>query len=103
MTVLPPLPIIFAKPRSDAGVVYVTRPSGRKMLRSMASCTTVFAMPGGAMSVRVCVLGSGSKGNCTLLATDKTRLLVDAGLSCKETYARLAAIGEPVDGCMGIM
>ncbi len=50
------------------------------------------------MSVRVCVLGSGSKGNCTLLATDKTRLLIDAGLSCRETYARLAAIGEPVDG-----
>jgi phosphoribosyl 1,2-cyclic phosphodiesterase len=50
------------------------------------------------MSVRVCVLGSGSKGNCTLLATEKTRLLIDAGLSCRETYARLAAIGEPPDG-----
>jgi phosphoribosyl 1,2-cyclic phosphodiesterase len=50
------------------------------------------------MSVRVCILGSGSKGNCTLLATEKTRLLIDAGLSCRETYARLAAIGEPADG-----
>jgi phosphoribosyl 1,2-cyclic phosphodiesterase len=50
------------------------------------------------MSVRACVLGSGSKGNCTLLATEKTRLLIDAGLSCRETYARLAAIGEPADG-----
>jgi phosphoribosyl 1,2-cyclic phosphodiesterase len=50
------------------------------------------------MSVRVCVLGSGSKGNCTLLATETTRLLIDAGLSCRETYARLAAIGEPADG-----
>jgi len=50
------------------------------------------------MSVRICVLGSGSKGNCTLLATEKTRLLIDAGLSCRETYARLAAIGEPPDG-----
>jgi phosphoribosyl 1,2-cyclic phosphodiesterase len=50
------------------------------------------------MSVRVCVLGSGSKGNCTLLATEKTRLLIDAGLSCRETYARLAAIGEPPEG-----
>jgi phosphoribosyl 1,2-cyclic phosphodiesterase len=50
------------------------------------------------MSVRVCVLGSGSKGNCTLVATEKTRLLIDAGLSCRETYARLAAIGEPADG-----
>jgi phosphoribosyl 1,2-cyclic phosphodiesterase len=50
------------------------------------------------MSVRVCVLGSGSKGNCTLLATEKTRLLIDAGLSCRETYARLAAIGERTNG-----
>jgi len=50
------------------------------------------------MSVRVCVLGSGSKGNCTLVATEKTRLLIDAGLSCRETYARLAAIGESAEG-----
>ena len=50
------------------------------------------------MSVRICVLGSGSKGNCTLVATEKTRLLVDAGLSRKETLARLAAIGESADG-----
>jgi phosphoribosyl 1,2-cyclic phosphodiesterase len=55
-------------------------------------------MRGGTMSVRVCVLGSGSKGNCTFLATEKTRLLIDAGLSCRETYSRLAAIGEPPDG-----
>ena len=50
------------------------------------------------MSVRVCVLGSGSKGNCTLVATEHTRLLIDAGLSCRETYARLAAINEPSEG-----
>lgn len=46
------------------------------------------------MSLRVCVLGSGSKGNATLVATEKTRLLVDAGLSRRETFARLAAVGE---------
>ncbi len=50
------------------------------------------------MSVRLCVLGSGSKGNCTLLATEKTRLLIDAGLNRKETYARLTAVGERADG-----
>jgi phosphoribosyl 1,2-cyclic phosphodiesterase len=55
------------------------------------------------MSVRVCVLGSGSKGNCALLATEKTRLLIDAGLSCRETYARLAAIGEPADGLNAVV
>ena len=46
------------------------------------------------MSLRVCVLGSGSKGNSTLVATEKTRVLVDAGLNRRETYARLAAVGR---------
>ncbi len=50
------------------------------------------------MSIRVCVLGSGSRGNSALVATEKTRLLVDAGLSRRDTYARLAAVGEPTDG-----
>ncbi len=40
------------------------------------------------------MLGSGSRGNCTLIATEKTRLLVDAGFSRRETYARLEAVGE---------
>jgi len=49
------------------------------------------------LSVRVCVLGSGSKGNCTLIATERTRLLVDAGFSKKTIYNRLAAVGERTD------
>ena len=44
--------------------------------------------------VKICVLASGSSGNCTFLATEKTRILVDAGLSRKEISARLEAIGE---------
>ena len=55
------------------------------------------------MSVRVCVLGSGSRGNSTLIATERTRLLVDAGLSRKETLARLAAVGEHAEGCAAII
>jgi phosphoribosyl 1,2-cyclic phosphodiesterase len=55
------------------------------------------------MSVRVCVLGSGSKGNCTLVATEQTRLLIDAGFSCRDTYARLAAINEPSDGLSAVV
>ena len=46
------------------------------------------------MSVRICVLGSGSRGNSTLIATEKARVLVDAGFSKRETYARLDSIGE---------
>jgi phosphoribosyl 1,2-cyclic phosphodiesterase len=40
------------------------------------------------------VLASGSSGNCTFLSTGRTRILVDAGLSKRETFRRLAAIGE---------
>lgn len=55
------------------------------------------------MSVRVCVLGSGSKGNSTWVATEKTRLLVDAGFSKRETVARLAARGECLEACSAIL
>ena len=47
--------------------------------------------------VKFCVLASGSSGNCALVATEKTRLLVDAGLSFKELSKRLASIGEQPD------
>jgi len=40
------------------------------------------------------VLASGSSGNAALLATDKTRILLDAGLSMRELGKRLAAVGQ---------
>ncbi|HSE49339.1 MAG TPA: MBL fold metallo-hydrolase [Terriglobales bacterium] len=46
------------------------------------------------MAVTITVLASGSRGNATLVASSKTRLLVDAGISCKETFKRLRALGE---------
>jgi phosphoribosyl 1,2-cyclic phosphodiesterase len=55
------------------------------------------------LSVRICVLGSGSRGNSTLIATEKTRLLVDAGFSKRETYARLESIGESSGGFNAIL
>lgn len=39
------------------------------------------------------MLASSSNGNSALIATARTRLLVDAGLSRKETFERLAASG----------
>lgn len=45
------------------------------------------------MALRVCVLASGSRGNCTVVATESTLLLIDAGLSGKETARRLQAAG----------
>ncbi len=43
--------------------------------------------------MRVCVLGSGSSGNCTFVEAGQTRILVDAGLSARETRRRLDSIG----------
>jgi phosphoribosyl 1,2-cyclic phosphodiesterase len=40
------------------------------------------------------VLASSSAGNCTFVRAGRTRILIDAGLSRKETAARLALIGE---------
>jgi phosphoribosyl 1,2-cyclic phosphodiesterase len=45
------------------------------------------------MSVRVCVLASGSAANCIFVGTENTRILIDAGLSGKETARRLSEIG----------
>jgi phosphoribosyl 1,2-cyclic phosphodiesterase len=47
-----------------------------------------------AAIVKFCVLASGSSGNAALLATENTRILVDAGLSMRELGKRLAAAGE---------
>ncbi len=46
------------------------------------------------MAVSVSLLASGSRANCTMVASSTTRILVDAGLSCRETFKRLRALGE---------
>src|ERR1700674_4927049 len=58
---------------------------------------------GEAIGLRVSILGSGSSGNITLLETERTRLLVDAGLGKRETLARLAAVERTVDHVDGIL
>jgi len=47
--------------------------------------------------LRVSILASGSSGNLTLLESERTRILIDAGLGKRETLARLAAVGAEVD------
>jgi phosphoribosyl 1,2-cyclic phosphodiesterase len=49
------------------------------------------------------VLASGSTGNCALIATDTTRLLVDAGLSFRELTRRLSLIDEQPERLTGIL
>ena len=44
--------------------------------------------------MRMTVLASGSKGNSTVIASSRTRVLVDAGLSCRELLKRMALAGE---------
>jgi len=43
--------------------------------------------------MKITVLGSGSTGNAVLICTEKTKILVDVGLSAKETLRRLALVG----------
>jgi phosphoribosyl 1,2-cyclic phosphodiesterase len=50
------------------------------MLTSMATCLSVLA--------------SGSRGNCAVVESSTTRLLVDAGVSCRETFKRMRALGS---------
>ena len=45
-------------------------------------------------AVRMTVLASGSKGNSTVIASATTRILVDAGLSCRELLRRMALAGK---------
>lgn len=45
------------------------------------------------MPVSLTVLGSGSKGNSTVVSSSKTRILVDAGFSCRETFRRMGIAG----------
>jgi phosphoribosyl 1,2-cyclic phosphodiesterase len=44
--------------------------------------------------MRMTVLASGSKGNSTVISSSHTRVLVDAGLSCRELMRRMAIAGE---------
>jgi phosphoribosyl 1,2-cyclic phosphodiesterase len=44
--------------------------------------------------VRMTVLASGSRGNSTVVSSARTRILVDAGVSCRELFKRMQAAGE---------
>src|ERR1700747_44293 len=46
------------------------------------------------MAVSVSVLASGSRGNSAVVSTSRTRILVDAGISCREIFKRIKTIGE---------
>ncbi|HXY10733.1 MAG TPA: MBL fold metallo-hydrolase [Terriglobales bacterium] len=45
------------------------------------------------MAVMLSVLASGSRGNSAIVESSSTRILVDAGISCRETFKRVRALG----------
>ena len=49
------------------------------------------------------MLASSSSGNCTFIATDRTRILVDVGLSKRDIIARLAAIDETFENLHAVL
>jgi phosphoribosyl 1,2-cyclic phosphodiesterase len=57
----------------------------------------------GAISIRVAVLGSGSSGNSTFIASNGAKVLVDTGFSYRETARRLATIGEHPESLNAIL
>ena len=60
-------------------------------------------LPSNETSLRVCVLASGSKGNCTWIGVGGRGLLIDAGISARQVLERLAAAGlegAPIDAVL---
>ncbi|HWR15971.1 MAG TPA: MBL fold metallo-hydrolase [Terriglobales bacterium] len=53
--------------------------------------------------VSVTVLASGSKGNCTVVSSSRTKILVDAGLSARETFRRLEMVGDSAHSLSAIV
>ena len=48
--------------------------------------------------MKICVLGSGSAGNCTYIATPQARILVDLGFGRRSLGRRLRQAGLSLDG-----
>jgi phosphoribosyl 1,2-cyclic phosphodiesterase len=55
------------------------------------------------MALQFASLGSGSKGNATLVKSDSALLMVDCGFSIKETERRLAQFGHQPDQLTAIL
>lgn len=53
--------------------------------------------------MRFTVLGSGSTGNAVLISSERTNVLVDAGMSAREILRRLAAVGVDPDELDGVL
>lgn len=55
------------------------------------------------MPAQLTILGSGSAGNCALLETEETRVLIDAGFSVRQLRHRLASVGRSPESLQAIL
>lgn len=65
----------------------------------MVSCATMVE----SRRLRFCSLGSGSRGNATLVEHGSTLLMVDCGFSVAETTRRMARVGRSPEQLTGIL
>lgn len=49
------------------------------------------------MGLQIASINSGSNGNCYYVGTDKAAVLIDAGISCRETIRRMDQLGLEID------
>jgi phosphoribosyl 1,2-cyclic phosphodiesterase len=54
------------------------------------------------MSLQVCILASGSSGNSVYVASETTRILIDAGLTARQTAIRLRQLDVEPESISGI-
>lgn len=54
-------------------------------------------------AIRFASLGSGSRGNATLIEKNNTRILIDCGFGVKDTKARLERLGLSLEDLDGIL
>ena len=43
--------------------------------------------------IEICALASGSNGNCYYIGNHEEAILVDAGINCKQIFARMTQVG----------
>lgn len=53
--------------------------------------------------MEVCVLASGSKGNCTYVASENTKILIDVGMTCSYVVKQLQSIDVNPNEITGIL
>lgn len=53
--------------------------------------------------MRICSLGSGSKGNCIYINVEGKGILIDNGLSCRELFNRMSDVGLDINDIKHIL